>query len=118
VRLPSSVAGFGLCEAADLLEGYKSVASPIVSFVLGTTALLLSAVNKFSRSDGLSIPLLCGKSTRCQPLLLPLCLSYKVQFLLSAVWRTSELAALLLRRTIRVLSPFFLLSWVCRVWPL
>jgi hypothetical protein len=67
VRLPSSVAGLGLCEAADLLEGYKSVASPIVSFVLGTTTLLLSAVNKFSRSDGLLIPLLCGKSTRCQP---------------------------------------------------
>jgi hypothetical protein len=35
VRLPSSVAGLGLCEAADLLEGYKSVASPSVSLVLG-----------------------------------------------------------------------------------
>jgi hypothetical protein len=59
VRLPSSVAGLGLCEAADLLEGYKSVASPSVSLVLGAASLCC--------------------------------------FLLSAVWRTSELAALFVK---------------------
>jgi hypothetical protein len=39
VRLPSYVAGLRLCEAADLIEGYKSVASPSVSLVLGVASL-------------------------------------------------------------------------------
>jgi hypothetical protein len=72
VRLPSSVAGLGLCEAADLLEGYKSVASPSVSLVLGAASMS--------------------------------------RFLLSSVWRISELAALFVKENIRVRSPFFLLS--------